>query len=187
MAARNVSRVGWIGSLCVLATLGCRGSEEDFKKYMAEQSAKRTASEQQATAKQTTSAPAAAPLELETKALPKQKASILAPKTARVLVENDSTTKLSQPIGKAFALDITVSAFGAESLDAAKKQATTNPALDKVESAEEKDGAFVVVLAPRGQMQALHVFRKSVSASCSGPKDRLDELVKICSSLSPQI
>lgn len=171
-----------LGILLAVA-LGCGRSDadrEEFERAMRE-GAEETRAAVEAAATRAPEPPAAITLSDVTVA--DMGVALKIPEGARTLQASAASTTYSLPLGGLHEINVQVMGFSEDSLDGAQRSATMLGGT--VAEANEREGAFEIVLAPRGVLQTVHTFAAGKSVKCTGPRDRLELLREICSSLRP--
>ncbi|MBX3250363.1 MAG: hypothetical protein KF901_24525 [Myxococcales bacterium] len=108
--------------------------------------------------------------------------SLRIPEGSRKLAASAASTTYSLPLpGGLHEINVQVVAFGEPNLQRAQAAATQLGG--SVAEANERDGLFEIVLAPRGPLQTVHAFQAERSVKCTGPRAQLATLREICGSL----
>ncbi len=168
--------------LTTLALVGCGRSEADreaFERAMREGEAQANAAATAAAARLAEPAP----VTLTDVTVAEMGVALKIPEGARPLQSRAASTTYSLPLGGIHEINVQVMGFSESSLEAAQRTATQLGGT--VQEANERDGGFEIVLAPRGVLQTVHAFAAGKSVKCTGPRDRLPVLREICGSLRP--
>lgn len=166
--------------ILLAVALGCGNSEADRESF--ERAMREAAEETRVATKAAVARPPAA-ITLSDVTVADMGVALKIPAGARTLQASAASTTYSLSLGGLHEINVQVMGFSEDSLDGAQRSATMLGGT--VAEANEREGAFEIVLAPRGVLQTVHTFAAGKSVKCTGPRDRLELLREICISLRP--